>query len=177
MENSVEKPTELDLPHTCGEECDHNHIYHSVQGVSGFIGDGEPGPSGAIGIADGPGPIGPEGTNGENGRNGCDPGHPGELGPSGEIGMADGPGAIAEKQAEMTFKCGACGKDIGGKIEQMVEDIPVCQECFTKTHTPIKRMARKIGRNELCPCQSVNTKTGNRLKYKKCCISKIGQVG
>lgn len=70
-----------------------------------------------------------------------------------------------KEQEKMIFNCGICGKEIGNDIKHMVEDIPVCEECFARTHTPIRRMARRIGRNELCPCQSGR-------KYKKCCIVK-----
>lgn len=74
-----------------------------------------------------------------------------------------------KKESEkMVFRCGICGEEIGENIKHMVEDIPVCEECFARTHTPIRRMARRIGRNELCPCQSGR-------KYKKCCIAKINE--
>jgi len=32
----------------------------------------------------------------------------------------------------------------------------------------------KVGRNDPCPCGKIDPKTGNRLKYKKCCYPNFG---
>ena len=50
------------------------------------------------------------------------------------------------------------------RIQEVFHQLAAEQEAIYKLyHTPIKRDAPKIGRNELCPC-------GSKKKYKRCCL-------
>jgi preprotein translocase subunit SecA len=42
------------------------------------------------------------------------------------------------------------------------------------TMKPIQSSHPKVGRNDPCPCGKINPRTGNPLKYKKCCYPKYG---
>jgi preprotein translocase subunit SecA len=40
--------------------------------------------------------------------------------------------------------------------------------------SPSAKQQPKVGRNDPCPCGKIDSRTGNRIKYKKCCYPKYG---
>ena len=59
------------------------------------------------------------------------------------------------------------------KFEKPQEEPSLIRDTLTGTPKsatpPPQRTHPKVGRNDPCPCGKIDPKTGNPLKYKKCC--------